>query len=103
MEGGPPDEVGQPRPYAGTLVPFEVGEPFGITITSEFDAPSGSLANSGSAEVNFSFQIFDSQTTPLIIYDLTNNAVATPEPATWLLILFGLLAIGCNLRRNKTV
>ena len=102
VEGGLSGEVGQPHPQAGTLIPFEVGETFDITMSAEFDAPASSGNDSGAAQLNMSFQIFDSQMTPLVIYDQPNNAAATPEPATWLLMLFGLLAISCNLNGRSS-
>lgn len=92
VQGGPPGNAGPPRPYAGALIPFEVGVPFGIKATAKFG--TGPLSGSGSAEMNFSFHIFDSQMRPLTIYDPPNGSqpLTTPEPRTWSLILFGVLA-----------
>ncbi len=89
IEGGPMGESGIDNPRAGTLVPFETGEAFDISLLAEFYAPAGGIAAGASAELALSFQIFNSAGDALTIYDPPGMADA-PEPATWGLLYGGM-------------
>lgn len=104
IEGGISSETGVPHPMAGTIIPFEVGQSFAIQLTTEFYAPPNSFAIEGAgAELSLSFQIFNSQGSPLMIYDPPNGSGSsdTPEPATWLTGAIGL-AFGWWIRRRRS-
>lgn len=62
VTGTVPGEVGVPLPLDGQFEPFTLGEEFDITSSVSFLVPATPLDQYGSAEVDFSFSLFEAVT-----------------------------------------
>jgi hypothetical protein len=101
IAGNVPGEVGVPTPYAGELLTFTLGVPFGITASASFSVPpatgppfSKSVADAG---VGFSFLLFDAEGNLVTIDDASSDPAGTvPEPGTLAPLVIGGLWLVCR-------
>jgi len=79
----------------------------GTTMYLLFESTNGAQGLGGSGNVYASGNLF-AQSTPTAVYDFSfrtytdPNAVPVPEPDTYLLLLLGLAAMACTVRRRQT-
>ncbi len=70
-----PGETGTPQPPADEVIPFRLGVPFNISLSASFQVPPAPPTGFASAEIDFSFSVFEAVSVPPQIARVPGSAV----------------------------